>query len=300
MDLNKCLFEFITYQRIKNNSPATIEDYTVIIKGFIDYCGNIDSLSLTADIVNNYNIVLRGRLKLVSVRTYIRHVRVFINFCIKRGYCSDFYHDIIMPKSQQKIIEILTPDEIRQLLSCFDGTYYGIRNRAMILLMLDCGLRASEVITVKITDVNLSYRFIKVVGKGNKERIVPLGYAAANVLDRYLQMRPPSSSNFLFLSKSGIPLTRSVFKKLFKNLRNLSGINKLHPHLLRHTFATNYLLYSSGDIYQLSMLLGHSEVATTEIYLHYASYYSFMQSKKIFSYIDSLGDLDFVPASDKQ
>jgi integrase/recombinase XerC/integrase/recombinase XerD len=288
MLISDCLNNFIQLQHLKNNSSATIADYSLILNKFIDYCGNVDSFLLTADIVNNYNIYLLKCVKPVSARTYIRHIRVFINFCIHKGYCNNIYNDIVIPKQTNKVIDILTPSQVEVLLCCFSSDYYGIRNKCMILLMLDSGLRASEVVTLKLDNINLDYHYIKVIGKGNKERIVPVGLASTSLLCNYLKIRPVSDSNFLFLTFSGKVLQRTVFKKLFRKLRKQSGIKKLYPHLLRHTFATNYLLYSDGDIYKLSMLLGHSDVKTTEIYLHYANYYSFMQHKRIYSFIDDL------------
>ena len=288
MKLSAALNEFLRYQRLRNNSPATIETYTVVISKFIEWVEDIDCAALTADKVNDYNLYLRECVQLVSVRTYIRHIRVFIHFCIRKHWCADIYNDIILPKKPVKIIEILTPEEIKILMQQFDSSFYGLRNMSMVMLMLDCGLRANEVCTLVPDNVNYKYKYVKVCGKGNKERIVPLGNALVEVLKRYM-LRRPSYADFLFVSAVGDPLKRTAFKKLFKKLRDKTGIKRLHPHLLRHTFATNYLLYSDGDIYKLSMLLGHSDVTTSEIYLHYANYFSFMQHKKSFSFLDTFG-----------
>jgi integrase/recombinase XerC/integrase/recombinase XerD len=288
MLLSDCLSDFIKYQKLKNNSPVTIDNYTLIVDKFIEFCGDVDSMDLTSDIVNNYNIYLRDCVKLVSVRTYIRHICVFVNYCIRKGYCNNIYGDIVIPKKADKVIDVLTPSQVEALLSCFTPDYYGIRNKAMILLMLDSGLRANEVTSLTLDSINLEYGYVKVVGKGNKERIVPIGNMLSSCLKLYLSNRPELGNEQLFLSIDGATLSRTVFKKMFRKLRKLSGIKKLYPHLLRHTFATNYLLYSDGDIYKLSMLLGHSDLKTTEIYLHYANYYSFMQHKKTYSFVDNL------------
>ncbi len=290
MLLSDCLQEFIRYQKLKNNSKATIENYSLIVDKFIQFCGDVDSLTLTADIVNNYNIYLRDCVKLVSVRTYIRHIRVFVNFCIRKGYCSNIYADIVIPQKAKKVIDVLTPSDVKSLLACFGSDYYSMRNRAMILLMLDSGLRASEVVSLALDNVNLDYNYVKVIGKGDKERVVPVGTATAAALKNYIRIRPSSDYGLMFLSYNGYPLTRTVFKKMFRHLRRLTGIKKLYPHLLRHTFATNYLLYGDGDVYKLSMLMGHSDIQTTEIYLHYANYYSFMQHKKSYSFVDDITD----------
>ena len=290
MKLSAAFDEFIRYQHLRNNSAATIENYTVVISKFIEWADDIDCAALTADKVNDYNLYLQDCVQLVSVRTYIRHIRVFLHFCMRKKWCPDFYNDIIMPKRTVKVVEILTPEEIKKLMGQFGNDFYGLRNMSMVMLMLDCGLRANEVITLVPDNINYKYKYVKVFGKGRKERIVPMGNALVEVLKRYT-LRRPVYADFLFVSAVGDPLKRSAFKKLFKRLREKTGIKRLHPHLLRHTFATNYLLYSDGDIYKLSMLLGHSDVTTSEIYLHYANYFSFMQQKKAFSFLDTLGRL---------
>ena len=290
MVLSSALDKFLQYQRLKRNSPATIADYTICIKKFIEWCGDPNCRALTADMVNDYNLYLHDRVKPVTVRTYIRHIRVFVHFCVKNKYCKDIYNGIIMPKRSVKVVDILTPADIRLLMDSFGNNYHDIRNKCMIIIMLDCGLRASEVVGLLINNIDFQYNYLKVCGKGDKERIVPFGRSVLETIRSYQQIRPRCSCPRLFVDVFGSPLQRTVFKKIFKRLRDKTGIKRLHPHLLRHTFATNYLLYSDGDIYKLSMLLGHSDVTTSEIYLHYANYYSFMKTKKSFSFLDSFND----------
>lgn len=267
MRLSAAFSDFIKHQHLLNNSPATIETYTVVISKFIEWVGDIDCAALTADKVNDYNLYLRECVQLVSVRTYIRHIRVFIHFCIRKHWCADIYNDIILPKKPVKIIEILTPEEIKVLMQQFDSSFYGLRNMAIVMLMLDCGLRANEVCTLVPDNVNYKYKYVKVYGKGNKERIVPLGNALVEVLKRYM-LRRPSYADFLFVSAVGDPLMRTAFKKLFKKLRDKTGIKRLHPHLLRHTYATDCYL-SNIDEKTLQQTLGHSNITTTlDIYTH--------------------------------
>ena len=294
MKLSNALEHFLHYQRLKRNSPATIADYTICVSKFIEWSGDIPCRSLTADMVNDYNLYLRDRVRPATVRTYIRHIRVFVHYCVRNKYCKDIYNDIIMPKRSVKVVDILTPADVRLLLDSFGNDFYGIRNKCMVVFMLDCGLRASEVVGLLISNIVFQYNYIKVVGKGDKERIVSFGRSVSDCIKAFLEVRPRCSSPLLFVDFYGSPLTRTVFKKMFKHLRENTGIKRLHPHLLRHTFATNYLLYSDGDIYKLSMLLGHSDVTTSEIYLHYANYYSFMKTKKSFSFLDTYdcGSLD--------
>lgn len=288
MTLNDCLDAFIEYQHLKNNSKITIANYSIIIKKFIDFVGNKDSKSLTAYDVNMYNLYLRDSISSVSVRTYIRHIRVFVSYMIKQRYCNNIYDDIVLPRIDKTVVDILSPVEVEKLLSVFGDDFYSVRNKCMVLLMLDCGLRASEVVGLLNKNINYIDKYIKVLGKGGKERIVPFGNSVELSFYMLNNLYPKlKNKHYYFCDRSCKPLTTDVFKKMFLHLRDLTGISRLHPHLLRHTFATNYLLYSDGDIFQLAMLLGHSTSKTTEIYLHIANYYKFMLHKNIFSFVDN-------------
>ena len=289
MTLNDCLEAFIAYQHLKGNSIATIKGYKLIIDLFIQHIGNIDVSALTAEHFNNYNLYLRGRVKIVSVRSYMRHLKVFLSFLVNEYHIDDFRAKVILPSRQKTIINILSPPEIERLLSVDDkSTFYGLRNYCMLLLMLDCGLRASEVVHLKPSDLQFDFKGIKVFGKGSKERIVPMGNTLAASLKTYLRRYEKRINVYLFVGRQRDYITRDIFRDIFRYYIKATGIERLHPHLLRHTFATNFLLNGLGDLYELSMILGHSDVSTTQIYLHIANYYKCMQHKKNFSYIDSL------------
>ena len=140
--------------------------------------------------------------------------------------------------------------------------------------------------------LHLSDCYIVVFGKGNKQRVVPVGTVLVNYLFKYI-CQYGYGDNVVFRGIRYDVLTTNVFKKVFKHYKDVTHIYRLYPHLLRHTFATNFLLQGYGDIYELSMLLGHSDIKTTEIYLHIANYYKFMYRKKSVSFIDNLDTLDF-------
>lgn len=288
MLLSDALSEFVKYQIYKNNSKTTIANYTLIINKFIEYTGNCNCSDLSADDFNNYNIFMRSSVNSVSVRTYIRHLKVFLSFLVEHNYIIDFRSDVIMPQKTKKVIEILSPVEIKKLLSVDDiTTFLGLRNHCMLLLMLDCGLRAAEVVTLTPTALHLQDRYIVVSGKGDKQRIVPTGDVLTDFLLKYI-CNYGYGNSFVFRGIRYDTLTTDVFKKMFKHYKNVTNIERLHPHLLRHTFATNFLLNGFGDVYELSMLLGHSDIKTTEIYLHIANYYKFMFRKKSVSFLDTL------------
>lgn len=288
MLLSDCLNNFIKYQRLKGNSTSTINMYKIVINKFIDFKGNVDINLLSADDFNDYNLFLRDRVKMVSVRTYIRHLKVFLNYLVEEYHIFDFSKKVVMPSKPKNIIEILSSSEIDMLLSCEDTTtFLGLRNYCMLLLMLDCGLRASEVIHLLPNCIQFDFKGIKVIGKGSKERIVPMGDTVSSALLEYKSKYSYRINYYFFVGNYYDFITRDIFRDLFQRYRKITGISRLYPHLLRHTFATNFLLNGLGDIFELSMILGHSDVTTTQIYLHIANYYKFMQNKKNFSYLDS-------------
>ncbi|HEY4691557.1 MAG TPA: tyrosine-type recombinase/integrase [Anaerolineae bacterium] len=140
-----------------------------------------------------------------------------------------------------------------------------------MMLMLDTGLRISEVATARIPDLNLERRQLKVFGKGQKERIVPFGQRCAQALMRYIHMyrAKPRRDEFdqVFLAPDGEPMTRNSLEHVVRRLRDASGITRLHAHLLRHTFAVNFLV-SEGDLRALQLILGHESLVVTQRYLH--------------------------------
>jgi len=174
-----------------------------------------------------------------------------------------------LPKAQRKTIDVLTDDEIRRLFSCFDlRTMTGARNYAMCALMLDSGLRLNEVVTLPIGGVHVSEGYAIVDGKGNKQRLVPLGLQSKRALIRYMGRVPVCSVEApLFVKDTLIPLQQSTIKQLFRKLKVRAGIPRLRPHLLRHSFATRYLEHG-GDIYSLQQILGHTSLEMVKRYVH--------------------------------
>lgn len=201
-----------------------------------------------------------------GVNTYFRALRAFFRWCASQGLCSDIFDGVKMPKAKQKVISILSPDEIRQLLSCVDG-----RDRLIVLLMLDCGLRRSEVCALRCDDV-FDYYFI-VRGKGDKERIVPM---SDYIL---LPMRNALFHAALRHSDLVCDISENAVKLLFQRLKKRTGISRLHPHLLRHTFATLYLV-NGGDLVSLQHILGHESFEITQVYLHLSQTYVFRSGNK--------------------
>jgi integrase/recombinase XerC/integrase/recombinase XerD len=176
-----------------------------------------------------------------------------------------------VPKYEDVAIDVLSDQEIAHLLSVLNqGTDVGCRNRAMVCLMLESGLRLAEVVNMRVDDVHLQEMYVKVHGKGDKESYVPIGPTTQKALDRYgAHFRVPSDprTKAFFLTIYGEPLAYEAVKTIFVRLARESGITRLHPHLLRHTAATR-MLANGADLHTVQRLLRHSDIRTTLRYLH--------------------------------
>jgi len=224
----------------------------------------------------------------------MRHVKVFITFCYVEEFIPEpIHHKIKLPKAERPSIEILTDDEISTIFSVFTKSEAGLRDRAMITLLLDCGLRLSEVAGIKIQDINFEKGYVMIMGKGRKGRIVPIGLKARRALLAYVNKRrmndTTTDGEHFFLTKARKQMTTHCIASFMARLKKRTGITRLHTHLFRHTFATNFLVHGLGDVYELSRLLGHSEIRTTEKYLQLASYYTIMENRRRLSYLDMRG-----------
>ncbi len=169
----------------------------------------------------------------------------------------------------------LTPQEIKKVVSSINrNSYSGERNHAVLVTLLDSGLRASEAAGITLDNLNLKDSYIKVIGKGDKERIAPISKFVQMELLHYIEkVRPQpyySDCDKLFLSRGGKPITVNTVKLVFSRLAKSSGVNRLHAHLCRHTFAINYLL-NGGDIFSLREILGHITLMMVSHYLHFTS-----------------------------
>jgi integrase/recombinase XerC/integrase/recombinase XerD len=297
MTLWQALDSFILDQQLKGNTDKTIRGYRGFVTQFIKWVsksGFNDMNDVTLLLVNKYQLYIdsrqcdnkKARLTRRTVRTYMRNIRVYLAFCFAEGYINEPIHSKMkLPKAEKPVIEILTDEEVEYLLHSIGSGVSGRRNRAMICLMLDGGLRLSEVTGIKASDINFDRGYIKIMGKGRKERIVPIGLKVCEALREYILVRP-AGGKCLFLSIHKTQLTPGGLAQLMKHLKHKTGISRLHAHLLRHTFATNYLIHGFGDVYELSRILGHSDIRTTEGYVQLASYYKLLQNRHRQTYLD--------------
>lgn len=203
--------------------------------------------------------------------------RRFFLFCQEEGLIpADPALGLPSPRLPQRLPQVLTPEEMGRLLDSVEGSdALSVRDRALLELLYSSGLRSQEVIDLRLRDVDLAARDVRVRGKGRKVRIVPAGQAAAHALERYLlEVRPELASraqrpsDAVFLSRNGAPLSPSdVRRRLLKRLQAVGAATGVSPHTLRHSFAT-HLLEGGADLRSIQELLGHASLRTTQVYTH--------------------------------
>lgn len=227
------------------------------------------------DIVDFLGSLYRKGLDSRSVARHLVTIRNFFRFALMEGHITDDPAATIeSPKFRQSLPEFLSVEEVDRLLQQPDThSVVGIRDRAMIELMYSCGLRVSELCGLRVADLQREEGCLRCVGKGNKERLVPVGRQALEMVQRYLRDARPvllreGSSPFLFLGQTGQGMSRVAFWKLLRDYGRKAGLRKsLTPHMLRHSFAT-HLLDRGADLRSVQIMLGHSDISTTQIYTH--------------------------------
>jgi integrase/recombinase XerD len=274
--------QYLNYLLIeKGLSANTIESYRADLSRFADFleAGGVQSLYDTdSAVLLKHLIALRGAG--MAARSRARHLvalRGFFGFLVREKILEkNPATRIDLPKSGLKLPDVLSVQEIDRILNVPDGNKpTGIRNAAMIELMYAAGLRVSELITVKLQDINLDGCWVRVFGKGAKERMVPFGQPCRRKIDFYITTaRPillrPHLSPFLFIARAGSPMTRQGFWKILKQQVQIAGILKpISPHSLRHSFAS-HLLEGGADLRSVQIMLGHVDISTTQIYTHVA------------------------------
>ena len=232
---------------------------------------------ITPDHLEDFMDHLYGRsLSQNSISSYTRNARIFLKWYQKKHTVQYDYTDLPVPKTPKKIVRLYTPEEIRTIFQMVDtcSPWLDARNRAIIALMLDSGIRQGEACSLLLDNVDFANKRMKVYGKGNKERFVPLGDTSIRFLQEYLRLRPYGLDQ-VFVSYHGEPLTCNAVKSMTGDLQALLPF-EFSSHKLRHNFATNYLVnqydqFGHMDIYQLMVIMGHEDVETVRRYLHEAN-----------------------------
>lgn len=272
MKIEEAIEDYMLEQRVRGNSAKTLEYYAGALGKFEKYAGAQYQLEeITLHLLRQYTVHLQDSgLSTTSIQSYVRALRAFLTWCYGEEYLPvDLSEKFRLPKAKRPTIDILTDEEICRIMGCFNlKNEIQLRNYCICSLMLDSGLRLNEVVTLTMEHLHLPEGYAIVDGKGNKQRQVPFGYATRKVLMRYLRRRPAcAASDRVFLQSNLKPITQVTIKQLFKKLKRKTEIPRLHPHLLRHTFATRYL-ENGGDIYSLREILGHTSLTMVQKYLH--------------------------------
>jgi integrase/recombinase XerD len=228
-----------------------------------------------SDIVDFLASLYNRRLDSRSVARHLVTLRNFFRFALMEGYIEeDPAATVESPKFRRSLPQFLSLDEVERLLRQPDtSTMIGLRDKAMIELMYSCGLRVSELCGVRVADLKMDEGSLRCVGKGDKERIVPVGRRALEGVQAYYRGARPrllrgGASPYLFLNQRGGKMDRIAFWKALAHYGRIAGIRKhVKPHMLRHSFAT-HLLDRGADLRAVQMMLGHSDISTTQIYTH--------------------------------
>jgi len=264
---------FLQYLRIeKGVAENTVESYRHDLTMYCEHLGRLDVLQVQPTDVSRFLKFLYGRkLKPRSATRAFAAVRGLHKFLIIEGATSENPTSTVeQPRWWKPLPNVLVLEEVDRLLAAPDlATARGVRDRAMLEVLYATGLRVSELIGLRLDGVNIEAGFVRCMGKGSKERIVPLGASAGAAVAAYLQVRQVrKATNCLFLNHRGQALSRMGFWKILRAYGLQAGIKKkLTPHVLRHSFAT-HLLERGADLRAVQTMLGHSNISTTEIYTH--------------------------------
>tara|TARA_Y100001970_G_C14091717_1_gene780399 strand:- start:132 stop:1022 length:891 start_codon:yes stop_codon:yes gene_type:complete len=273
------LRSFFNYLIIeKGLSNNTIYAYETDLNSFIKWINKnkiTNYLEVKESDINKYiSYLFRSKLKSSSVNRKLSSLKSFYLFLVKKNHIdSSPVSEIISPKQEKYLPASMSETEVEKLLNSpdiFNDTER--RDKAMIEMLYATGMRISELVDLKITNLDLNRSVVKVMGKGSKERLIPFGEAASEALLNYLEFRKKSTSKEVFISNRGKKITRVAFWqriKIYLTRENLK--NSISPHTLRHAFAT-HLLNRGADLRSVQLLLGHSDLSTTQIYTHIAKH----------------------------
>lgn len=269
--MNRFLKDYNYYLRIERAmSQNTVASYCSDIESFLEYYKSDLSLVTATDIeeyfASHETLSKRSQARLLSA------LRSFFKWLVLEGNIKENPCDRVEgPKLGRYLPDTLSVDEVTSIIDSVDtSTWLGKRDKALLEVLYGCGLRVSEAVGLKVNSLYLDEGFVRVIGKGDKERLVPIGEAASDAVTAYLNERPAgaSSSEYLFVNRYARPLSRVTAFKTVKSAAFSAGVKKdISPHTFRHSFAT-HLIENGADIRLVQEMLGHESVSTTEIYTH--------------------------------
>lgn len=276
-ELLKRYIEFLTVER--GLSKNTINSYRRDLKSYIGFLKmqKINDINYTTrTVIVSYLILMQKNGKASSsISRACAAIKSFYYFLVTEHLVEkDPTINLDIPRLEHRLPRVLTLDEVEQLLDQPDASnIWGLRDKAMLELLYATGIRVSELIMIKVEDINIEMGFLRCFGKGSKERIVPVGHIALKCVDKYIDDARPGllkgqDNGILFLNHRGKGLTRQGFWKIIRKYAQKAGIVKnITPHVLRHSFAT-HLLENGADLRSVQEMLGHADISTTQIYTH--------------------------------
>ncbi|TVZ22491.1 integrase/recombinase XerD [Dokdonia sp. Hel_I_63] len=270
-----------SYLRIERGlSENTIDNYARDLKKLTRHLEQLDSppdpITIAKDDIQDFIYTIAKEVQARSQARIISGLKGFFNYLIFEDYRKDNPLDLIeSPRLGRKLPDTLAEEEIDALITAINlSTPQGERNRAMLETLYSCGLRVTELISLKLSDLYFEEGFINVIGKGDKQRFVPISEHTQKYIDIYRnEIRThidvkPEYVDILFLNRRGRQLTRAMIFTIIKDLAIKAGIKKnISPHTFRHSFAT-HLLQNGADLRSIQQMLGHESITTTEIYMH--------------------------------
>lgn len=290
------------HNRTEGKSPHTIDWYNDSLGAFerflqregcsllIADVGEMEARAFIADMQTHhwphgFDAEQRtGGLTAESIQTRVRALKAFFAWLHRERYTKTHrLKKLPTYKAPRQVVDVLREEEITAMLkACASKTGWGMRGQAIVTLMLDTGMRRAEVAGLRTIDVDIDAGWLKVMGKGGKERIIPFGTATQRALWRYLRHyrpEPLGEDIYFFLNLDGRPMSESGLASFFARLAKNSGVLRLHAHLCRHTFATRYLI-NGGDVFSLQQILGHTTLEMVRRYVSFASAQVSVQHRK--------------------
>jgi len=281
MRIEHAIDEYLSHLRIeRGSSPLTIDAYAADLAdylSFLDEAGISDLERIDRDTIVAYEADLLERgYAVTSIDRHISVLKGFHRFCVREEYAANNPTSTVkLPAPPNKLPDVLTIDQVNKLLDLLVGDDpISLRNKAILEVLYGCGLRVSECAGLDLMDCAFSEGYLRVVGKGDKERIAPISGCALDALVTYLNEGRPElvkpyakATSAVFLNARGGRLTRQSIHKIVAKAGGAIGVDDLHPHTLRHSFAT-HMLAGGADLRVIQEILGHSDISTTQIYTH--------------------------------
>jgi len=275
--MKSLIHDFSEYLRIeKRYSPHTVSGYCHDLGRFSNFASDrkVDSLN-TSDIREFLILLGEQGLSGASIARCLSSIKSFFKYlCLDKQLDNNPAEILNTPRSYRKLPNVLSSQDIDNLLNCPDkNSFLGLRDKAMLEILYATGLRVSELVNLKVSELDLEVGCIRTMGKGSKERIVPIGSMAKKAVNNYLlnsrtALLKGQNAEEIFVTKRGGCMTRQGFWKLLKRYAIQSNIRgSVYPHVLRHAFAT-HLLERGADLRSVQQMLGHSDISTTQIYTH--------------------------------